>query len=109
MNTVLGLDLGSNSLGWSVIDELTKKIVKSGVVIFPEGIEREKGNDTTQTPAATRRIYRAARRLKFRRKLRKWKLLETLIDEGMCPLTKEELASWKLDGICPLQNKEFMK
>ena len=109
MNTVLGLDLGSNSLGWSVIDELTKKIVKSGVVIFPEGIERDKGNDTTQTPAATRRIYRAARRLKFRRKLRKWKLLETLIDEGMCPLTKEELASWKLDGIYPLQNKEFIK
>lgn len=108
MNTTLGLDLGSNSLGWAVIDDMEQKIVKSGVVIFPEGVERDKGNDTTQTPAATRRTFRAARRLKFRRKIRKWRLLEILIEENMCPLTRDELLLWKHDGVYPLQNKEFI-
>ncbi|MGN0832797.1 MAG: type II CRISPR RNA-guided endonuclease Cas9 [Kiritimatiellia bacterium] len=109
MQNTLGLDLGANSLGWAVIDDESKTIVKSGVVIFPEGIEREKGNDTTRTPAAIRRAYRTARRLKFRRKIRKWKLLEVLIEEKMCPLTKEELLAWKSRGVYPLANKEFLQ
>lgn len=102
MAKTLGLDLGSNSLGWAVIDDVVNKITAQGVVIFPEGIERKKGDDTTDTPAAERREHRAARRLKFRRKMRKWKLLEILIREGMCPLTQGELTEWKARGKFPL-------
>lgn len=91
MSRTLGLDLGSNSLGWAVIDDSANEIAAKGVVIYPEGIEREKGNDTQQTPAATRREKRMGRRLKFRRKLRKWHLLSVLIRNGMCPLTENEL------------------
>ncbi len=108
MAKTLGIDLGSNSLGWAVIDDVVNKITAQGVVIFPEGIEREKGNDTTQTPAATRRAYRAGRRLKFRRKMRKWKLLEILIREGMCPLTQTELTEWKNRGKFPLENRAYI-
>ncbi len=108
MAKTLGLDLGSNSLGWAVIDDVVNKITAQGVVIFPEGIEREKGNDTTKTPAAERREHRAARRLKFRRKMRKWKLLAILIREGMCPLTQDELTEWKAKGKFPLENAAFI-
>ncbi len=108
MAKTLGLDLGSNSLGWAVIDDSAHEIIAKGVVIYPEGIEREKGNDTQKTPAATRREKRMGRRLKFRRKLRKWHLLSVLIRNGMCPLTEGELQEWKSAGKFPIGNAEFI-
>lgn len=56
MNKTLGLDLGSNSLGWAVLDDLTGDILNKGVVVFPEGIDA--ANDTLETPAAIRRAAR---------------------------------------------------
>lgn len=109
MARTLGLDLGSNSLGWAVIDDSAHEIAAKGVVIYPEGIEREKGNDTQNTPAATRREKRMGRRLKFRRKLRKWHLLSVLIRNGMCPLREVELQEWKSAGKFPVGNAEFVK
>ncbi len=106
MNKTLGIDLGSNSLGWAVLDETLKQVSAQGVVIFPECIGID--NKPTETPAATRRKYRMARRLKFRRKARKWKLLGILIREKMCPLTLAELDAWKTKGIYPLANKAFL-
>lgn len=108
MSRTLGLDLGSNSLGWAVIDDSANEIAAKGVVIYPEGIEREKGNDTQQTPAATRREKRMGRRLKFRRKLRKWHLLSVLIRNGVCPLTESELEEWKSSGKFPVDNAKFL-
>ena len=106
MRKTLGLDLGSNSLGWVVLDDVTGDILDKGVVVFPEGIDA--ANDTLETPAAIRRAARMARRLKFRRKIRKWQLLKVLIAHGMCPLKLEELESWKKNGAYPLDNKAFL-
>ena len=39
MATILGLDLGTNSIGWAVVDTSEKKIVDTGIRIFPEGVE----------------------------------------------------------------------
>ncbi len=36
---VLGLDMGTNSLGWALIDTANEFIVDSGVRIFPMGVE----------------------------------------------------------------------
>ena len=36
MKKILGIDLGTNSLGWALIEEETK-LVDGGVVIFPRG------------------------------------------------------------------------
>jgi len=106
MNKTLGLDLGTNSLGWAVLDDITGDILDKGVVVFPEGIDA--ANDTLETPAAIRRAARMARRMKFRRKLRKWALLKVLIDNGMCPMSKQELEAWKKSGVYPVENKAFV-
>ena len=106
MKTTLGLDLGTNSLGWAVLDDITGDIINKGVVVFPEGIDA--ASDTLETPAAVRRAARMARRMKFRRKLRKWKLLEILSRNGMSPISGQELETWKKSGIYPIENKEFV-
>ena len=93
MKKTLGLDLGTNSLGWAVLDDITGDILDKGVVVFPEGIDAAKG--TLETPAAIRRAARMARRMKFRRKLRKWALLKILIGNNRCPMTEQELEAWK--------------
>ena len=95
----LGIDLGSNSLGWAILDD--NDIVAQGVVIFDEGIIRQKGVDSLETPAAQRRKHRMARRLKFRRKLRKLQVLKILIENGMCPLSIEEWQQIKATGRIP--------
>lgn len=107
MSKVLGLDLGSNSLGWAILEDSNGTILDKGVVVFPEGIDA--ANDTLETPAAIRRAARMQRRMKFRRKIRKWTILKILIANGMCPLTENELALWKSKGIYPLSNKEFIE
>jgi CRISPR-associated endonuclease Csn1 len=107
----LGIDLGTNSLGWAILDSEKpphSAITDSGVVIFEEGIKRDKGNDSLETPAAERRRHRMARRLKFRRRMRKIKILGILIEHGMCPLKPEELARWKNQDEYPLGNREFL-
>ena len=43
----LGLDIGTNSIGWGIVDESAGKIEKCGVYIFPEGINR-KEQDSVQ-------------------------------------------------------------
>jgi CRISPR-associated endonuclease Csn1 len=103
----LGIDLGSNSLGWAILDNITGDIADKGVLVFPEGIDP--ANDTLETPAAIRRAVRAARRMKFRRKIRKWQLLKDLIKNGMTPLNVDELLEWKNNGVYPLSNQAFIK
>ena len=102
----LGLDLGSNSLGWAILDDATGDILDKGVVVFPEGMDPSA--DSTESPAAIRRAARMARRMKFRRKIRKWTLLSLLLENGMCPLKKEELADWKAHGRYPTSNAAFL-
>lgn len=107
MKKTLGLDLGSNSLGWAILGDRTGKILDAGVLVFPDGINPAK--DTLETPAAIRRAARMARRMKYHRKIRKWKLLELLIKNGMCPMTEEELKGWKKEGRYPTGNAAFLR
>lgn len=97
MTKILGLDLGTNSIGWAIIDKERKKIAKSGVRIFKEGVVKDsigKG-DLEKSNNAERREHRQARRLHYRKKLRKTKLLKVLIENEMCPLSIKELNKWK--------------
>jgi len=36
MGKILGLDLGTNSIGWAIVDTEDNKIENCGVRIFPE-------------------------------------------------------------------------
>lgn len=97
----LGLDIGTNSIGWAIIDEKNEKkhIQNCGVYIFPEGVKIEKGVESSK--AAERTAFRSARRLKFRRKLRKYETLKVLAQNKMCPLSLEELEKWRKENIYP--------
>jgi len=94
MGKVLGLDLGTNSIGWAIVEEERgeHKLIDSGVFIFSEGVKIEKGVESSK--AAERTSFRLARRQKFRRRLRKYETLKVLIENKMSPLTLEELEKW---------------
>jgi CRISPR-associated endonuclease Csn1 len=87
----LGLDIGSNSVGWALIDGGEKPaIVGMGVRVFPEGVDRDtKGLEKSKN--ATRREARGSRRIHTRRNLRRDQLIETLRSAGLLPPTQEEL------------------
>ncbi|MCG8305772.1 MAG: type II CRISPR RNA-guided endonuclease Cas9 [Cytophagales bacterium] len=96
MTKILGLDLGTNSIGWAVVgteNNRTFKLLEKGVHIFQEGVKIEKGIEGSK--AAERTEHRSARRLKFRRKLRKYHTLNVLIEYDMCPLDIKELKRWR--------------
>ena len=104
---ILGLDLGTNSIGWAVVDkdEETFELKEKGVRIFQEGVKIEKGIEGSK--AAERTGFRSARRLKFRRKLRKVAVLKILSEFGFCPtLSIDELSNWRYKKIYP-KNEAF--
>lgn len=80
MAKILGLDLGTNSIGWAVIDNDTKQINAAGTRIIPMDAGRlgdfEKGNSVSFTSERTQ--YRGARRLHERFLLRRERLLRVL-------------------------------
>ncbi|MCL2692715.1 MAG: CRISPR-associated protein Csn1 [Rikenellaceae bacterium] len=105
-NKVLGLDLGTNSIGWAIVEERPDgcALREHGVDIFQEGVKIEKGIESSK--AAERTKYRAARRRLMRRKLRKIRTLEVLSEQGLCPrIVPERLKAWKQEGQYPLDDE----
>lgn len=106
---ILGLDTGTNSLGWAVVDQEESgqyTLIDKGVLIFQEGVKIEKGVESSK--AAERTEHRALRRQYFRRRLRKIEVLRALMKYNLCPtLTEEDLKLWKLRKIYPKKD-EFM-
>lgn len=85
--TILGLDLGTNSIGWALVNVEQNKIINIGSRIVPMGAEVaefEKGNP--QTKNAERRTARSIRRMGKRYKSRRNKLLYILDRLGLLPL-----------------------
>jgi CRISPR-associated endonuclease Csn1 len=85
---IIGLDIGTNSLGWSLVKEFedeTIEIVKTGVHIFPIGTIVDDKSNKEKTKNEQRRGYRAASRMRYRFKLRRKNLKEVLTDLGMIP------------------------
>ena len=107
---ILGLDTGTNSLGWAVVDRLSDgyELVDKGVHIFQEGVTIENGNQE-KSRAAERTKQRSLRKQYWRRKVRKIFLLQELSNAGLCPpLSLEELHRWRVESIYPLSNEPFM-
>ncbi len=95
MANILGLDLGTNSIGWALIDDKQKKIVDIGSRIFPIGVENLGDGDNEMSKNASRTGARGIRRQFFRRRLRKKILLEALSENKMCPLEINDFEDWK--------------
>lgn len=91
MKKILGLDIGTNSIGWAVVEltEFSKQgnIVDLGSRIIPmdgDAMQKfESGNTVSKN--ADRRFARMARRLKQRFKLRRTRLIEVLKILGWIP------------------------
>ena len=96
MSKILGVDLGTNSIGLSVRDiegaSLKEQLEYFGAVVFPSGVGNGKSGEFSY--AAQRSKNRRVRRLYQARKYRKWATLKLLIEHGYCPLTLQELERW---------------
>lgn len=91
MKKILGLDLGTNSIGWALVDQdidnYNGKIISVGTRIIPMSQEIlgefDKGNSISKT--ADRTKFRGARRLRERHLLRRERLHRVLNILGFLP------------------------
>ena len=96
MARILGLDLGTNSIGWALIDDTKNKILGIGSRIFPMGVENlGEGEGREISKNAGRTGARGVRRQFFRRRLRKKILLKALAENKMCPMVVGDFEDWK--------------
>ncbi len=95
----LGLDLGSNSLGWTALSLSDQGhpcgLIDMGVRIFSDGRDPQ----DQQSNAAKRRMPRGARRNRDRYLQRRAKFLRTLVDYGLMPADAEGRA--KVEALDP--------
>lgn len=106
MTKVLGLDLGTNSIGWALVDD--NVILGMGSRIFPEGVVNlgeGEGRETSKN--ASRTDARGTRRQFFRRRLRKRYLLKELAKHNLCPISPLLIKDWNGKEI--FDNEELKK
>lgn len=105
MSRTLGLDLGTNSIGWALIED-GSSIIASGVRIFPVGVKEDdflkQGKEVSKNVA--RRMARGARRRRHRFKMRRAQLIEILQENAMLPdenrlFTSRELYELRAKGL----------
>jgi CRISPR-associated endonuclease Csn1 len=100
----LGLDLGSNSLGWAlvrVVDGVPVAIVDCGVRIFEAGMEEDIAAGKGESRGAIRRTKHAQRRRIDRRRRRKVKIIHQLQRMGLLP-------SGKADEVIPALDRQIL-
>ena len=91
MEKILGIDLGTNSIGLTLRED--NNFNWYGVYTFKKGVGEGKSGEFSF--AAERTKNRSSRRLYNARRYRKWETLKVLIEFGFCPLSKENLNNWK--------------
>lgn len=108
MEKILGLDLGTNSIGAAL--RVGNEFDWFGVKTFKKGVGTGKTGEFSL--AAERTSHRSKRRLYNAKRYRKWETLKVLIEAAFCPLSLEELFKWKhyekgVGRVYPLENNEF--
>ncbi len=105
MSRTLGLDLGTNSIGWALVED-DVAIVASGVRIFPVGVKEDdflkQGKEVSKNVA--RRMARGIRRRHHRYKIRREKLIGILCEQSMMPgeedlFSTRELYEFRAKGL----------
>ena len=95
MENILGLDLGTNSIGLSLRDPGKEGNIESQLdlfrsVIFDSGVGKGKTGEFSF--AAERTKYRSSRKRYKTSRERRQGTLRVLIENGMCPLSFEGLS-----------------
>lgn len=112
MKKILGLDIGTNSIGWAMIERdienETGRILGLGCRIIPTDTELLSKYETGQAASknAVRRQARGARRLKQRYKLRRERLIKSLQLLGWLPSTFQPSHSIPVSSETLLEMKE---
>jgi CRISPR-associated endonuclease Csn1 len=109
MKRILGIDTGTNSLGWAIVDKENEEIyhlIDKGVNIFQEGVKIENGIESSK--ASERTEFRSRKRLYYRKKCRKIRTLRVLSNNNLCPhLSQQDLSQWRLQNKYP-KNEDFI-
>lgn len=110
MNRILGVDLGTNSIGLTLREN--EEFIWYGVYTFRKGVGDGKSGEFSFTAERTK--HRSSRRLYNSRRYRKWETLKGLIENDYCPLDPEKLNGWKhykkgLGRVFPVNDKAFNK
>lgn len=88
-HNILGIDIGTNSLGWALLDDEEGRILATGDRVFPEGVDRtQTGGEVSKNE--TRRTARGTRRQMRRRRERKQAVRNALIEAGLFPKDPEQ-------------------
>ena len=90
---LLGLDIGSNSVGSAWIDTEAKTI-KMGVSVFPAGVEQQTDKRGAPKNQARRSQRQQRRSIERRAKLKRW-LRQYLIKKSWIPTEKNKLQEWQ--------------
>lgn len=102
MKRILGLDLGTNSIGWAIVEKCDQngKIIKSGSRIIPMDAatlgDFARGNTKSQTAERTKK--RSVRRIRERVLLRRERLHRILKMLGYLPKHYEEKIGWDIEN-----------
>ncbi len=100
----LGLDIGTNSVGWALVETNDSgndgKVIAFGARVFPEGVDRDQ-QGAEHSKNEQRRIARGMRRQIARRARRKAVLRKSLIACGLLPADRE--AQQRFDDLDPYQ------
>lgn len=92
---ILGIDLGSNSLGWAMIgliDGEPAELIRTGARVFEAGMDDSKGLGNEESRNLKRREARLHRRLLWRRRRRLTKLFNLLQRFGLLPPVHVDVA-----------------
>lgn len=103
MTKILGLDLGTNSIGWAITEQQDDSytLLDRGVDIFQEGVNRTKSGEEPMVKIRT--DARSLRRHYYRRRLRKIELLKVLVENKLCPyLSNAQLDAWRYEKSYPM-------
>ena len=95
MPNLLGLSIDVNGIGWALLNKADKSIISMGTRVFPIGCENFGSGRRELSKKAYKRFKRTTRFRYQRSRKRKIKVLEILIENQMCPLSKENLDEWK--------------
>lgn len=97
MEKILGIDLGTNSIGLSNRNKDNGGDIENQLdffmsYIFKSGVGKGKSGEFSYAVERTKK--RSSRRLYQSRKYRIWETLKILINFGYCPLSIEDLEKW---------------
>ena len=97
MSKILGIDLGTGSIGLALRnteagESVFEQLEYFSSDIYQAGVGKDKSGEYSL--AAERTSHRQSRRLKETRRRRLWSTLQLLIDKGLCPMSQSSLDQW---------------